>query len=410
MIQDLVAQRRAALAGVVSDGLEAMLHTDAWHLRVLPPNDASALLSPARRSALEMTDDVSYAGLPRVAALGYLLGSTNTTPPSVLAHSFVEGLTRLRQRQSQGQMLLASDDIALLGIADGMLRISELGGDITEARSWITGLVNEPTPERWSGRMRALAGDMLDQRGRLHLLPPQGNTDSLALELALRATWPLVFRTIPLPRHDPAELLRALLVDPLPDDPERGSAWLRCIDVLINTASHALTHSTSDTVRILRSVQHAFKRWPYEDEPRRRGIAPIRWIIDNEYNVQSLLWAILYPIYKEALVDEVYLEDWGNKRPRIDLGITSLKLIIEVKLARSQRDFTEIEEQVAGDVGLYFKDRTRFDRMIVFVYDDCDEHHPERYDGLRDALMKRPEIEEVVIVRRPGKLPNQKMR
>jgi hypothetical protein len=258
--------------------------------------------------------------------------------------------------------------------------------------------------------MRALAGELLDPRGRLLVLPAQNSVDDLALDLSLRAAWPAAFQSVPLPPFQAEELLRTLIIDQAPDESERSAAWLRCIDILIRKAARDLTHSISDTVRILKSVQHAFKRWPYEHESHRRGISPVRWIIDNEYQVQSLLWVILYPIYNETLVDEVYVEDWGNKKPRVDLGITSLKLIIEVKIARSPRDFTEIEEQVAGDVGLYFKNTTRFNRMIVFVYDDCDEHHPERYDSLRNALIQCESIEDVVIVRRPSKLPNQKTR
>jgi len=241
----------------------------------------------------------------------------------------------------------------------------------------------------------------------LRVVPEQTTPDILALELVLRAVWPQVFATIPLPSHQASALLHSLVIDPLPDDPERSAAWLRCLDLLVNDACIALTHSVSDTARILRSVQHALKRWPYEDKPHRTGIAPIRWIIDDEYDVQTLLWAVLYPIYRETLVDETYLPNWGNKQPRADLGITTLKLIIEVKIARQPGGFTDIEEQVAGDLGLYFKDLNLYDRMVVFVYDDCDKYHPEKYDSLRNALMHRERIEDVIIVRRPGMLPNR---
>ncbi|MEI6775908.1 MAG: hypothetical protein WCK70_03310 [Chloroflexales bacterium] len=409
MITDLLSQRRAALLHVVQDSYGVVLQTDAWLLRVLPPADAVAFMTPVQIGTLTDIGDVSYAGLPRVAALGYLLGDSNTTPMASMVHAFQEGMGRLMQRPGS-KRALTSDDVALLGIADGLLRIAHLGGDIAVARQWVVSLVNEGGIPRWSDRMRSLAGELLDPRGRLHVLPAQDSADDLALDLSLRAAWPAAFHDVPLPTFKAEELLRVLITEPVPDESERSAAWLRCIDVLIRKAARQLTHTVPDTVHILQSVQHAFKRWPYEQEPHRKGILPVRWIIDNEYQVQSLLWAILYPIYNESLVDEVYVEDWSNKKPRIDLGITSLKLIIEVKIARSPRDFTEIEEQVAGDVGLYFKNPARFNRMVVFVYDDCDEHHPEKYDSLRNALIQREEIEDVVIVRRPSRLPNQKTR
>jgi hypothetical protein len=409
MIADLLSQRRAVLLHVIRESYGVVLHTDAWLLRVLPPTEAVTFMTPVQMGTLTEFGDVSYAGLPRVAALGYLLGDISTTPMASMVHAFQEGMSRLMQRPGT-KRALATDDVALLGISDGLLRINNLGGDIAVAREWVISLVNEGTAPRWTERMRTLAGELLDPRGRLLVLPSQNSVDDLALDLSLRAAWPAAFQSVPLPPFQAEELLRTLIIEQAPDESERSAAWLRCIDILIRKAARDLTHSISDTVRILQSVQHAFKRWPYEHDSHRRGISPVRWIIDNEYQVQSLLWAILYPIYNEALVDEVYVEDWGNKKPRVDLGITSLKLIIEVKIARSPRDFTEIEEQVAGDVGLYFKNTTRFNRMIVFVYDDCDEHHPERYDSLRNALIQRESIEDVVIVRRPSKLPNQKTR
>lgn len=48
--------------------------------------------------------------------------------------------------------------------------------------------------------------------------------------------------------------------------------------------------------------------------------------------------------------------------------------------------------------------------MLVFIYDDCDKHHPEKYESLRKALKQRPQIEDVIIVRRPGMLPNRNER
>lgn len=51
-----------------------------------------------------------------------------------------------------------------------------------------------------------------------------------------------------------------------------------------------------------------------------------------------------------------------------------------------------------------------FDRMIVFIYDDCDHHRPESYDSLRNALMARERIEDVIILRRPGMIPPRNQR
>ena len=52
---------------------------------------------------------------------------------------------------------------------------------------------------------------------------------------------------------------------------------------------------------------------------------------------------------------------------RLDLGIESLGVIIEAKIARSPSDFNKIEGELHADLGLYFKEPSKFDRMIVFA-------------------------------------------
>lgn len=156
----------------------------------------------------------------------------------------------------------------------------------------------------------------------------------------------------------------------------------------------------------LQVTQSAFRRWVWDAKPNRGGIGPARWLIDTEAHVQAFLWAILEPRFGDQLVDEQYLPGFGQKQPRFDFGVTALKTIVEVKIARNAGDFSRIEEEVAGDLGLYFSDLARFDRMIVYVYDDSDSMHPERYDTLRSALQKRDtRIGGVVFVQRPGMLP-----
>jgi hypothetical protein len=190
----------------------------------------------------------------------------------------------------------------------------------------------------------------------------------------------------------------------------RAVIWLRAIDVLVTFAARSLTPSVSDTVRILQDVQHSLKRWRSDDRGRRENVRPGTWLIDDEYDVQTLLWAVLYPMFGPDLVDEDYLPHWGFAQPRLDLGIESLGVIIEVKIARIPSDFKQIEADIHSDLGLYFKDPSKFDRMVVFIYDDCDTHVPEKIDGLNNALRKRDRIEDVVVVRRPSVMPDRSKR
>lgn len=190
------------------------------------------------------------------------------------------------------------------------------------------------------------------------------------------------------------------------DDPDRTTLWLTVIDTLLRESRSARAPTIDEVVRLLANVQFALKRWPWQARSR-RGAPPSRWLIDDEADVQALLWAILAPVFGADLVDEHYLPHWGHVQPRCDLGILPLRLIIEVKIARTPADFALIEERVAGDAGLYFREPARFDRMVAFIYDDCDRAQPERYAGLVAALTRRERVADVVIVRRPGMIPDR---
>jgi hypothetical protein len=169
---------------------------------------------------------------------------------------------------------------------------------------------------------------------------------------------------------------------------DRTALWLAVIEALIHESRLGRAPTIDDLLRHLRGVQAALKRWRWEGRGR-RGAAPSRWLIDDERDVQALVWTVLAPVYGADLVDEQYLPSWGGVQPRADLGILSLRAIIEVKLLRSPADFRAVEEGIAADAGLYFREAGRFDRMIAFVYDDSDRPQPERYATLTAALKQR---------------------
>lgn len=417
--QELLTGRREQLSAAIKASFGGgvggpTVHHEAFGARVLGIEEIGRITNSERFTFMSDPSEIRYAGYPRVSCVGYGLGSQYLDIRST-GDVFLSGLRRLQHRSDGAITGFAEDDVAILGVADGLNRLTAADGvahqDLAELCTWLAELIRStPVRQHWSRRMRVLASDLLDPRGRMRVGLGAGDTDNLALDLALQNVWPQAF-TGPLQLSHDAQihLVRSLLTDPCPSagDVPRVAVWLRALSSLVDMATSSLAPSVSDTARILRNVQHALKRWRWEERSSRRSVLPARWLIDDEYDVQALLWTILYPIYQSALVDETYLPNWGNVQPRIDLGITTLKLIIEVKIARQPRDFSEFEEQISGDLGLYFKDTSQFDRMIVFVYDDCDKAYPERYQGLTNALMQREQIEDVIVVRRPSMIPNR---
>lgn len=98
-------------------------------------------------------------------------------------------------------------------------------------------------------------------------------------------------------------------------------------------AASLATHSIGSSgvaalVSILEGLTQSMSHWTYETRTRVKNVEPQRWEIDHEYHVQNLLWTVLRPVFVD-LVDEQYLPKVGHKTPRYDLGVPSLRTIIE---------------------------------------------------------------------------------
>jgi hypothetical protein len=156
-------------------------------------------------------------------------------------------------------------------------------------------------------------------------------------------------------------------------------------------------------VEMLRLVPAALKRWPWEDKPKTKHaeVTAQRWRIQHEYHVQSLLWAVLRPIFPD-LEDEENLPSLGPKHPRADLLVPSLRLVIEAKYLReaTQAARAGIIEEVSADTGLYLSPASPCDQIVVFVWDATASTH--YHDEINSGLRKLKGIVGVIIVSRPG--------
>lgn len=158
-----------------------------------------------------------------------------------------------------------------------------------------------------------------------------------------------------------------------------------------------------DLKALLRNSGRALKLWRYEDKPRTANSAPARWNVENEYHVQSFLWAILAPVFAD-LEDEENLPSVGHKHPRADLGIPSLRTIVEVKFLRSagQAALAKVTEEVAADTSLYLSTDSGYDNIMVVVWDDSAQ--TEQHHELKSGLESIRGITCAVIIPRPLKM------
>lgn len=156
-----------------------------------------------------------------------------------------------------------------------------------------------------------------------------------------------------------------------------------------------------DLINLLRNAGRSLKLWQYEQEPRTARSLPARWEVDNEYHFQALLWVILAPVFSD-LEDEENLPSVGHKHPRVDLGIPSLRTIIEVKYLRraGQAALAKVTEEIAADASLYLSKPSAYDKIIAVIWDD--RAQTEQHHELQTGLESIKGITAAIVIPRPS--------
>jgi REase_DpnII-MboI len=102
------------------------------------------------------------------------------------------------------------------------------------------------------------------------------------------------------------------------------------------------------------------------------------------------------------LTDEQYLAPVGQKNPRADLVVPSMKLVIEVKFQRAGDVPQKIVDEIASDASLYLVKDSPYRGIVCFIWDDG--ARTGDHDYLAAGLKKIHGVVDVVIVPRPGNM------
>lgn len=196
-------------------------------------------------------------------------------------------------------------------------------------------------------------------------------------------------------------VLEGLLRSELPEDAFHAHVLLAALAWTRRAAPIVLPgQASSKTVaRLLVEAPRALQQWPWEDKPKTKNSRSAKWHVDNEYHVQALLWAMLAPVFPDLRREE-YAPQVGPIQPRADFGIPSLRLLIEVKFARTRSALKETVNEIAQDNSNYFTTRGSYDRLLVFVWDNG--AHSEDHALVREGMRKYDRVVDAVIVSRPG--------
>lgn len=334
-----------------------------------------------------------------VAALGYAAAreDQNRLPPQALR----DGLLWLAGRNyfvPDRPLGLEADGLALLGIALGVVSLAP-DAQSAAVLSWIRGFVPRSiavAAESWDRALMYAAGAVLGQT------PPHAEAVTSDLWVALTAKG-----VAQAPSEDDEELALAsiLSLEQLGEGAARAATQFTALQWLIRTAATIRPGriTTPDVVSLLEGIQRSLRRWPWEERAKTKGGEAVRWPINNEYHVQDLLWIVLAPVFPD-LEDEESLPSLGQKHPRYDLGVPSLKLIVEAKFVRegTRRAFSGVIEEVAADASLYLRDPERYREIIAFVWDNS--RQTQEHSELRQGLLAIPGVVGAVVIPRPGKM------
>lgn len=173
--------------------------------------------------------------------------------------------------------------------------------------------------------------------------------------------------------------------------------------LLISSQSALGSFSLEDVSKLLKRVPAGFLRWTWDPKPRTKGGTPRQWYIENEYHVQNLLYFLLAAVFAD-IREEEYTRSVAQKKPRVDLEIPSLKLVIEIKFWYRKDKPQKIIEEIAADTSLYLAQGSPHEQMIAFIWDDS--RRTEEHDLLESGIKNLNGIFDVVIVSRPGCMPD----
>ncbi|WIG52689.1 MAG: hypothetical protein OJF48_003608 [Afipia sp.] len=379
---------RRSLLAELGQARELNCHAEAFRAWAL---DRTDVLRSAVHKAVSFTGQARHP--EHVAALGFgaIAGLLEEQQRKILR----EELEHLRGRAffvAGRPRRFEVDGIALLGVAFGAR--SEQSSDIEKwCRDILARSLSELASDPWHQGLARLALVVLGDNN-LSIRPAELAVVAAAKGLGLSSqaldeeAWSATVQSCPLESVSGLDAVR-----------------LAAFDILSQRVGQVRLASPTreDLIALLRNVSRAFKRWPYEDGPRTSRSSIARWEVENEYHVQSLLWALLAPIFSDV-DDEENLPSIGHAHPRADLAIPSLRTLIEVKYIRrpGQGGFKAIIDEISSDTGLYLSRSKDFDTIVAVVWDDCAQ--TEQHYELQTGIEQLKGVSAAIVIPRPSRM------
>lgn len=304
---------------------------------------------------------------PILAASGYELDAGRIE----LAENWLEGGHRLQQRSPlpADRQSFFFRPFELLGIALGAQALRERDPTIT---TWIREVVDagqDLLGEEVLSRLivtlvRLIGGQTVTWRP---VAEPASCADRVLLLWASAAFPGVQWLTRPLSEVE-LELVREAMLQPLPatDAARAALAWTslriagaHLVDLTIG--SDGAGETTARLVNLLRRFPLLVR------ELQRRHAGRIPLVIDDEYDVQDLLRAVLVLHFHEVQPEQ-WTPSYGGTQARVDFLLRAERTVVEVKMTRRRLGQREVVEQLVIDRA-YYQTHPYCDRLVCLVYD-----------------------------------------
>jgi hypothetical protein len=323
-------------------------------------------LVPLMSQPLRQTTAALLRRTPEIAAFGYVLDRADAET-STLWNEAIEHL-RGREIYPADRQSFIFNPIEILGVAAGL----ETPSASAEHREWLAGIVTRGltqgqfrTPlsllaahaaltavDEVAGRKQAMAALHVDALGTPDL--------TLAAAIYLAFGGPVGGDDIRVERA----LMSRALTQPIPIGDAAEAAALAVLATRAGERAALAAHETSPEDRIV-ALCRRFPLFVDRLQHRQRSRAPVS--VDDEYDVQDLLHAILKLHFDDVRPEEVTPSYAGNAS-RVDFYLPRERIVVEAKMTRSNLGQKDVANQLVIDVARYAQMAT-VDTLICLVYD-----------------------------------------
>ena len=393
LLSDAEASLRKIVRSILgSNSLEEVFVGWALHgtPEALPLADVFQISASKKGALLEHTD---------VAMLGFGLacGLLDTTQRG----SFLAGLARLCGRNPfmhGTPIACCTDPQALLGLAVGATEAGETAR--VQLATWVGKFFDRTCsgnlPLEWE---RTLLHGVSHRLGISATLPMLSASPA-DLRVALRVKGVVPDGSVSA-HEDEVETLRLIKTDFSTINAARAGLRLAALRAISQAActAHLDRPTIPQLVQLLRRLPNGLAQWTWEDKPRTGKGEARQWHVDHEYHIQNILWCILSPLFPD-LKPEDYTPKVGPYQPRADLGIPSLRVIVEAKFWRRSVKAQRMIEEIAADSSIYFVAGSSYTVLIPFIWDNA--RRTEEHESLIGGLKQLPHVADAVVVARPG--------